>query len=70
MNEALIKELIKYKLNAAGTIIDHLPAEMSEEIRNVGKTILEGLNESSRKMIEETSREKKTSNKLNSVPVE
>jgi len=34
MNEALIKELIKHKLNAADIIVNSLPPQISEEIQD------------------------------------
>lgn len=70
MNEKLIKELIRCKLDAANTIIDHMPSEMSEEIRNVGRVILEGLNESLEGIKERPSCKTGSSEKLNSIPVE
>ncbi|KJS84741.1 MAG: hypothetical protein JM58_10500 [Peptococcaceae bacterium BICA1-8] len=70
MNETLIKEIIKYKLNVAGTIIDHLPTIMSEEIKNLGRAVLEGVNESSQEIKEQQSKKAKSADKLENVPIE
>lgn len=70
MDDKLIKELIKCKLNAAGAIIEHMPPELSKEIKNMGIAILEGLNESSLEMKEQGSGKTKPSDKLYNVPVE
>lgn len=70
MNEALIKKLIKYKLDAASTIIDHLPPDMSEEIRSMGRVILENLNESVRGINEQPSKKSKPLDKLSNVQIE
>lgn len=70
MDDKLIKKLIKCKLNAAGAIIEHMPPELAKEIKNMGRAILEGLNESSLEMKEQGSGKTEPSNKLNNVPVE
>lgn len=70
MNEILIKELIKCKLNAASTIIGHLPPETAEEIRSFGRVILESLNESYRETNWQPSKKSKPSDKLSNVPIE
>jgi hypothetical protein len=70
MDDKLIKELIKCKLNVACNIIDHMPSGMSKEIKNMGRVILEGMNESSTQMKEQVASKTKYSNKLNNVPVE
>lgn len=68
MNEILIKELIKYKLKVVNTTIDYLPAEISEGLRNLGRIILESVNENSRET--QTGKKTKDSNKLDNVPIE
>jgi hypothetical protein len=70
MNEALIKELIKYKLNAADTIVSSLPHEISGEIKKLGRTILASVNESCNAMKEQPASKAKRSDKLDNVPIE
>lgn len=70
MNEKLIKELIKYKLNAANSIIDHLPAEMSMKVNNLRRVILEGVSEGLVEMKEQASKKSKPGDKLDSINIE
>lgn len=59
MNRLLIKKLIKYKLNAADVIIDWIPLNKAKKIKDLGKIILEELNECSNTSI----KKEKNSNK-------
>lgn len=70
MNEALIRELLKYKLNAADIIINSLPSKISGEIKNLGRVILESVNEGLNEMKEQPASEAKRSDKLDNVPIE
>lgn len=70
MNETLIKELIRYKLNMADVIVGSLPAHMSEGIRKTGRIILEGINESCSERKEGNVSKSKHPDKLNNVPIE
>ncbi|WP_366924636.1 hypothetical protein MFMK1_001627 [Metallumcola ferriviriculae] len=68
MNETLIKELIKYKLGAAETIVDHLPKTLSAGLKELGQIVFEGINERYSDNTDKFSR--KPADKLNSVPIE
>ena len=70
MNEALIKELIGLKLKAADAVLDTLPPRASEHIRNVGRIILEGLNEGCSKTVEKSEPKTGDSGKLKNVSIE
>lgn len=70
MNEALIKNVIQLKLTAAGKILDQLPSEMSDSLKNLGKIILEGINESSQKTKNRPVNKNKSEDKLNSIKIE
>jgi hypothetical protein len=47
MNKLLIKKFIRYKLNAADVILDWMPLNKAEKIKDFGKIILDELNEHS-----------------------
>ena len=70
MNKALIKGLIKYKLNAADTIVNSLPPKISEEIKNFSRVILESVNESCNEMKEQAASKAKRSDKVDNIPIE
>lgn len=70
MNEVLIKELIKCKLNAADRVINNLPPEISKEIKDLSRLILESINESCSERKENKESKPKASNKLENVPIE
>jgi hypothetical protein len=70
MNEALIKDIIKCKLKVADTIVGSLPPSISEEVRKLGRTILEGINESMDKTKEQAASTVKGSGKLENVHIE
>ncbi len=70
MNETLIKHLVKYKLKAAGAIISHLPPKLSGEIMDLGRMILEGINECSQELKEQPSQESKPSDQLDNILIE
>jgi hypothetical protein len=70
MNEVLIKELVKFKLNAADALLDSMPSKVSEEIRSFGKVILESVNESCKEMKEKPPSKAKPSSKIDNVVIE
>ena len=70
MNETLIKELIKYKLNAADAVLGSLPSEVSDEIRKLGRAVLDGLNEASKDINEKPAEKPKSAKKLEDIPIE
>ncbi|MGE5630900.1 MAG: hypothetical protein ACM3TR_07360 [Caulobacteraceae bacterium] len=70
MNEALIKKVIKYKMDIAGEIVDCLPLKVSEEIKNLGRIVIEGLNESFQEMKEQPPKKSGKPDKLNKVTIE
>jgi hypothetical protein len=70
MNELLVRNLIRYKLNAAEAIVERLPLEISKEIKALGRVILESLNEGSQEMKKQPDKETKPSNNLKNVIIE
>jgi hypothetical protein len=70
MNEVLIKELVKLKLNAADAIISNLPPKVSEEIKSLGRIILESVNESCKDMKGQEASKVEHKDKLDNVPIE
>lgn len=70
MNEAFIKNIIQLKLTAAGKILDQLPPKMSDNLKNLGKTILDGINESSQKTKDQSISKSKSTDKLNNINIE
>jgi hypothetical protein len=70
MDEELIRKLVKYKLNAAGTIVDRLPLKMSSELKDLGRVILESIDESAREIKERPGEKPKPSDHLDNVPIE
>jgi len=67
MNEALIKELIKYKIKTANDILNSMPPEMADEIRKIGRIVMEGIEEGI-KSLENTKTEGK--NHVKSIAIE
>lgn len=45
MNEVLIKKVIQYKLNVINTVVELLPANVADEVKNIRAIILESVNE-------------------------
>lgn len=45
MNETLIKEFIKYKIKIANEIINSMPPDLADQIRKVGRIVMEGIEE-------------------------
>ena len=70
MNETIIKEVIKFKLQAAETLVDCLPTKVSEEIKDLGRIILQSVNENMNLINENSSKKSKQSDKLNDIPIE
>jgi len=70
VNEKLIKELIRLKLRAADAVLDQLPPELSEEIRSLGRIVVEALNEGVEGMEAAKGKEIKASGGINTIPVE
>ncbi|MDF2889930.1 MAG: hypothetical protein K0R80_297 [Clostridia bacterium] len=70
MNEEIIKNLVKYKLNLAEAILDSLPEKLSQDARKLGKLILDGVNESLQEMKEKPVEKSKSSDKLENITIE
>jgi hypothetical protein len=70
MNEVLIKELIKLKLNAANKVVNNLPPKMSEEIKDFGRIVLEGVTESCNEIKAQPASKPKHPGKLENVTIE
>lgn len=68
MNEILIKSLIKHKLDMVDLIVNSLPEKVSEEVKGLGRIILESVNESFREKKEQPGG--KSKGKLENVPIE
>lgn len=66
MNDALIKEVIKYKLAAVDKIINRMPPVISEELKALGKAVLEGINDG----LQDKNRNPKQNTKLNDIKIE
>jgi hypothetical protein len=70
MNEVLIKNLIKYKMNVADSVINSLPAKMSEDLKSLRKIILDSVNESYQDIKDQPVKKSKPENKLQNVEIE
>lgn len=70
MNEELIKNIIKYKLTKADKILNRLPEEMSDNLRNLSKIILKSINESSQEIKDEPVKKRETKNGLKNIEIE
>lgn len=70
MNELLVRNLIRYKLNAAEAIVERLPLEISEEIEALGRVFLESLNEGSQEMKKQPDKKSKPLDNLKNVIIE
>ncbi|MBL4934486.1 hypothetical protein JK636_01790 [Clostridium sp. YIM B02515] len=70
MNEALIKNIIKYKLTKADKILNQLPQEMSDNLRNLSKIVLKSINESSQEIKDEPVNKSKEKDGLKNIGIE
>ena len=70
MNEALIRSIIKYKLNIADSIINSLPTKISEDVKNLSKIVLESVNEGFEEIKKQSFEKPKSENKLKNVSIE
>jgi len=70
MNEELINKFVKYKINIAGKLVEHLPTKASAELKDLGRLIIESVNESVLEMKEQPTKKSTPSDKLNNVPIE
>ncbi|MDF2531817.1 MAG: hypothetical protein K0Q65_1398 [Clostridia bacterium] len=70
MNEEIIKNLVKYKLNLAESMLDSLPEKLSQDARKLGKLILDGVNEGVQEMKEKPVEKSKSSDKLENITIE
>lgn len=70
MNEALIKELIKHKLNAVNTIVNSMPPNVAEEVRDFSRIIMEGIEEGCKAINEKNTSNSRKSNKLDKIRIE
>lgn len=70
MNEELTRQLIKLKLNAANSIISHLPPEISEEIKGLGRLIIMEANETLKALDKQPANKTKRDNKLDNIEIE
>lgn len=70
MNEVLIKELVKLKLGVAEEILSSLPPKASDDLRNLGRLVLEGLNEGSCETRKKPDRKSQGDRKLDNIPIE
>lgn len=70
MNEKLLKQLIRLKLDAAGAVIEHMPRLLSNEMQKAGRIILEVMNERMQDMKGNDSGMEKASAELDSIHIE
>lgn len=70
MNENLIKNVIKYKLTTAEKILNHLPKEMSSNVKNLSKIILESIKENSQEINDEPMQKAKSSGGINNIKID
>lgn len=70
MNEALIKKLIKHKLDLVNSIIDSLPEKISQDAKDLRKVILDSVNESFAEAEDQSAKKSKAENKLENVTIE
>jgi len=71
MNKDLIKRLIEVKLDVGQELLQHLPSEKADEIRDIGRIALECLNEYSETSKKEYSkRPKNASKKVKNIDIE
>ena len=70
MNETLIKELVKMKMNTAGKIIDRLPPDISEEIKDLRRVIMESVKENIQEEKARPPKEKGSYKPVNHVIIE
>lgn len=70
MNEALVKKVIQYKLNIAGSLIELLPSKVSDEVKSLGKVIMESMNENFQDKTKAHDQPTKSTEGINSVTIE
>lgn len=70
MNEVLIKELVKYKLNAASIIINHLPPKMTKELSSLGRCILDSVIESLNETKDQSMKTSDKGGKIDNITIE
>ena len=70
MNKKLLKQLIRFKLDAAGAVIEHMPWSLSKGVREFGVIILEALNERMQDIKEPYAGKENASGGINNIPVE
>jgi hypothetical protein len=70
MNEMLIKNIIQYKLTATRKIINKLPADLSDEAKNLGRIVLESLNENFQEIKNQPENKIKSKNVINNIKID
>lgn len=70
MNEEFIKDLIRFKIDAAGKIIDHLPPNVSDRIRANARLIYESIGENIPEAGERAAKPPVSSDHLKKVKIE
>lgn len=70
MNEKLLKQLIRFKLDAAGAVIEHMPRPLSKEIQKAGRIVLEVVDERMQGMKEPDADKEKASGDIINVQIE
>ncbi len=70
MNEAMIKNIIDYKLSAARKLMSKLPPKVSEPLKDLGKIVLESINESSKEIKNQPAGKAKQTNELNNIKID
>lgn len=70
MNEILIKNIVKYKLTTAEKILNQLPQEISNNLRNLSNTILKSIIESSQEIKNEPINKRESKDGLKNIKIE
>jgi hypothetical protein len=70
MKQALIKKVVKYKLHAARMLVDCLPPKASEQIKDFGRVILEGINENCMEAENKVAHTAKDDERLDNITIE
>jgi hypothetical protein len=70
MNEELVKKIIQYKLQAASKIVNRLPADMSNEMKDLGRIILDSLNEGFQEIKKLPENKMKSKNVISNIRIE
>ena len=69
MDKALINKLVKYKINLANKLVEYLPSKAAEEVKNLGRSLIESAYESASEPQEQPAKKSNPSHKSNNIPI-